>query len=351
MGYEARWVDAVSVRDDVLAVGQRNLALSIGARPWFDWLYLDNPAGQGGLAVLESTLPGEGRRIVGVAGCAARAFAWRGRVLRGATLSSPVIDREHRTPATIDLLSRALRDESLARFELIHSTADEPDAGSLIEHGHRKLGDTRRFLLTLRHASMLKNRLGEHAGAAAGAGLDLARGILLAGGATRAAFEYHLQWSDEVDERFDDLWREASGDHSLIGVRDAAFLRWRFARRPEGRVEFAMLVNRRTEAVVGYVAVSRVETAVQVRDIFAHRGAFEPLLSLVTASLARQEMESLSVQLYGAPPLVTALHALGFRERRDHRLVVGQAGGALLTATPEIVDVDRWFLTDADDGS
>jgi hypothetical protein len=351
MGYEVRWADALEVRDDLLAVGQRNLALSIGARPWFDWLYLDNPAGHGGLAVLESTLPGEGARVVGVAGCAARGFAWRGRVLRGATLVSPVIDREHRTPATVDMLSRALRDLSLARFELIHTTAEEPAAASLIEHGHRKLGDTRRFLLTLRHASMLKTRLGEHAGAAAGAGLDLARGVLLASGAARAALEYHLQWSEEVDARFDDLWREASGDHSLLGVRDAAFLRWRFARRPEGRVEFGMLVNRRTEALAGYVAVSRVENAVQIRDIFGHRATFEPLLQLVTASLARQEMESLSVQLYGAPPLVTALHALGFRERRDHRLVVGQAGGALLTASPEIVDVDRWFLTDADDGS
>ncbi len=351
MGYEVRWVDAVAVRDELLAVGQRNLALSIGARPWFDWLYLDNPAGRGGLVVLESTFPGEPRRAVGVAGCAAREFAWRGRVLRGATLGSPVIDREHRTPATIDLLSRALRDESLARFELIHTVADEPDAQSLLDHGHRKLGDTRRFLLTLRHASLLKTRLGEHAGAAAGAGLDLARGVLLAKGATRAAFEYHLQWSDDVDERFDNLWREAGGDHSLAGVRDAAFLRWRFARRPEGRVEFAILVNRRTEAAAGYLAVSRVETAVQVRDIFAHRGAFEPMLWLVTASLARQEMESLSLQLYGAPPLVTALHALGFRERREHRLVVGEAAGPLLGATPEIVDVDRWYLTDADDGA
>ena len=73
----------------------------------------------------------------------------------------------------------------------------------------------------------------------------------------------------------------------------------------------------------------------------ANRASFEPLLALLTASLARQEMESLSVQLDGAPPLVTALHALGFRERREHRLVVGQADGALLSATPEIVDVDR----------
>jgi hypothetical protein len=351
MGYDVRWVDAAAVGDELLAVGQRNLALSIGARPWFDWLYLDNPAGHGGLAVLESTLPGENRRVVGVAGCAARAFAWRGRVLRGATLGSPVIDREHRTPATVDLLSRALRDESLARFDLIHTIADEPEALSLLEHGHRKLGDTRRFLMTLRHSSLLKTRLGEYAGAAAGAGLDLARGVLLAKGAARAAFEYHLRWSDEVDQRFDDLWREASADHSLAGVRDAAFLRWRFARRPEGRVELGILVNRRTEAVAGYVAVSRVETAVQIRDIFAHRATFEPLLWLVTASLARQDTESLSLQLYGAPPLVTALHTLGFRERREHRVVIGQAAAGLLAATPEIVDVDRWYLTDADDGS
>ncbi len=351
MGYEVRWVDAVAVPDDLLAVGQRNLALSIGARPWFDWLYVDNPAGRGGLAVLETAFPGEPRRVVGVAGCAARAFSWRGRIIEGATLGSPVIDREHHTPATLNLLSRALHDGSLARFELIHTIADEPAVPAFLEHGHRKLGNTRRFLLTLRHAALLKTRLGEYAGIVAGTGLDIARGALLAAGSTRAAFEYHLQWSDDVDERFENLWREASVDHSLVGVRDAAYLRWRFARRPEGRVEFAILVNRRTEAVAAYAAVSRVETSVQIRDIFAHRGTFEPLLWLLTAALARQEMETMSLRLYGAPPLVTALQSLGFRERAERGVVVGQATGAVLNAAPEIVDADRWYLTDADDGS
>ncbi len=351
MGYEVRWVDAVAVRDDLLAVGQRNLALSIGTRSWFDWLYLDNPAGSGGIAVLEATFPGERRRVVGVAGCAARSFSWRGRIVEGATLGMPVIDREHHTPATLHMLSRALRDESLARFELVQTIADETAAPLFLEHGHRKLGDTRRFMLTLRHAALLKTRLGEFGGLAAGTGLDVARGVMLAAGSTRAAFEYHLQWSDDVDERFDDLWREASVDHSLVGVRDAAYLRWRFARRPEGRVEFAILVNRRTEAVAAYAAVSRVETSVQIRDIFAHRGTFEPLLWLLTAALARQEMESLNLRLYGAPPLVTAVQSLGFRERPDRGVVVGQAAGPLLSVAPEIVDVDRWYLTDADDGS
>ena len=141
MGYEARWVDAVGTRDDLLAVGQRNLALSIGARPWFDWLYLDNPAGAGRPGSCWSRrCRGEPRRIVGVAGCAARAFAWRGRMLRGATIGKPVIDREHPDTARDHRHAvRALRDQSLARFELIHSTADEPDAASLLEHGHRKL--------------------------------------------------------------------------------------------------------------------------------------------------------------------------------------------------------------------
>ena len=81
---------------------------------------------------------------------------------------------------------------------------------------------------------MLKTRLGEHAGAIAGAGLGMVCRICWP--AAPRAGRSTTTCSGRTRRRHASMIprREASGDHSLICVRDAAFLRLRFARRPEG---------------------------------------------------------------------------------------------------------------------
>jgi hypothetical protein len=236
---------------------------------------------------------------------------------------------------------------SPGRPDLLYAFTDRDAVAKIVEAGLRKLGETRRFALTLRYGSYLREKLGTRVAAVGGPGFDLGRALLVGAHAARAAVGHRLDWLADPDERFDRLWQEAHAEYPLIGVRDAAFVR-RLLGRPEGGLSLAALSRRRTKAVEGYVVVERADDTVHVRDVFARRAAMTPLFRLLAAAIERWGAETISVCLCGAPALVTTLSRLGFREEPDARPVVVDVSASLGGAATAVFDADYWYLTDAD---
>jgi hypothetical protein len=361
MGYAIGLLEASQARDEQLAVWERNLSLPVPARRRFDWLYRHNPAGPGRLAVLQAEAEGAASATVGTAGYGLRALIVAGTPRTAAVLADLAVDRAHRTALPALMLARALRRDVLERNEVVYAFPNQHAGPILLKLGYPELGVTRRFTLVLRHAQHVRARLSARlgprwrhlAGQAAGMGLDLASGAIVHGRAAFASRGHRLTFASEIDASldagFDRLWQEASGDYPIIGVRDAAFVRWRFIARPEGPFQLALMVAREDGALRGYAALDRVGDIVHIRDLFARKADLRPMLSLVCAALARQDTASISFRLYGAPWLADTLVALGFRERDDHCKILVDSGGGAAGSRDRVGATADWYLTDADE--
>jgi hypothetical protein len=360
MAYAVRWVEAADARHEHLDIWNRNLWMKVAPGRRFQWLYRDNPVGPGRLAVLEALDDaGASEGFVGTAGYGRRVFHDRGRVLRAALLCDVAVDLKHRTAMPAFMVTTEMRRHVLATFDLAYGFPNhlsEP----LVVRGYKKLGHTRRFALAVRHQRYVKARVAERfaqpltrtllTGGAALA-LDAARASLIVSRAAGPAIKHRLVWvsEDQVDERFDRLWQEASPEYSIIGARDRAFVRWRFLSRAEGRLAVAALENRKTGAIAGYAAVEQEGDVWHVRDLFAHQAELPALLRLLCLALLVKGAASISLRLLAPPAVIDALDDLGFRERADKRTFVCGAGKNSQISAAELYDVARWYITDADE--
>jgi hypothetical protein len=342
--YSVRWLEAQETTDAHLAVWERNHSSADRARRRFDWLYRDNPAGPGRVAILEAHAPGRPPEAVGLAGIAARAVRLGSEVRTAGLMADIAVDRAHRTILPALTLIRELRRAGLERHRLSYGFPNDRVVGIVTRAGCRTLGQTRRFAQVLRHGRYLRESLPAPFAALAGGALDLARAALVAGRGVLSSLQHRLEWPTRVDARFDQLWEEAAGAYPAIGVRDAAFVRWRFLERPAGPLPLAALVRRDSGALDGYAVVAREGTAAQVCDLFARPPLLPLLLSSLAAALARQGAESISMRVCGTPAAAAALEALGFRERADKRTIILDSDGVAAPA-----QADGWYLTDADE--
>jgi hypothetical protein len=349
--YDVRYVNPELVRADLVRVWQNNLPVDEGAEAKFAWIYqqaVDPPPGVFVLAV--SDRAGVEDRIVGTAGLGVRSFVLDDRQLRAGLLADLAVDREHRTALPALRLVRGARTAVLRDFDLAYGFPNRSAQAVFLRCGYRKLGTLTRWARVLGHAPYVHkvvpvapfSRL-------AGAALDVGNLVQLAARSLPARRRSKLEWLHGFDSRFDRLWQDARGSYTLIGQRDAAFLRWRFD-QPGHRFQIASLVDRRDSTrLLAYTVVERVGGACHLRDLFGHPAELGPLLDLLLPSLARRRATSASIGFLGSDAIGELLASRGFRERESERVIVYDVSPAHAGLNEIASDVQSWHLTDADE--
>ena len=358
MSYAVHWVEAHEARHEHLDIWNRNLAMKVAPERRFEWLYRDNPTGPGRLAVLEALDDsGTSQGFVGTAGFGRRLFRDGPRTLRAALMCDVAVDLGHRSAMPAFMVTTELRRHVLAAYDIAYGFPNhlsEP----LVTRGYKRLTGISRYALALRHARHVREKVEAQVAhplareALAGAGglaLDGARVAIVAARAAAVAPTYRLDWEPAVDARFDQLWQEAASDYQIVGVRDAAFVRWRFHDRAEGRFTLVGLVRRSGGALDGYAALEQQGDVWHVRDIFARLAALPALLRLLCFDLMRRGASSISLRILAPPSVVAALTDLGFRERADKRTIVCGIGKKSELDSKQIYDIARWYVTEADE--
>lgn len=350
MPYRVRRTDVKEARELLLDVWASSLPARGDLDAKFRWFYCDGPHGRGHAFVLSTD---EHAKAIGCAGLGVRAIVHHGRPLRAALFADLAIAAGHRcvpgdhrggAPA-VELL-RAVRERLDDTFDVGYGFASTAAVELYRRCGYAQLGELRCYARVLRNrrppferASPIARRVG--------ALVDRAAVLYASLRAYRRSGAFALRWLGDFDQRFDRLWRRAHGAFPIACERTAAFLRWRFSRKPGGAHRIATLVERRTGALRAYAVVRRAGDTAELADLFGtDDGALDALLGRTIPALARAGAAEVYFRFLGPARLANLLAVHGFAPRDPARavMVVTPRGSA-----PALLDPEAWYLTDLDD--
>jgi len=350
--YAVRAAEPSSVAGDVTALLARNLGGSCSdPKRRVEWFYLEGPFGPGIAHLLEhsdASAAGPGQSV-GCMGIGVRRYRREGRAIDVAVLGDFAVDLRHRSLGPAMMLQRATRAYALEHYEFCLGYPNAKAKPVVLRLGFRELGEMRRWVVPLRFATPMRRRLPAPAAAAAGFALDAAIGLLWRGGQLRGRGRYVLEETSEPDARFDRLDEEARGLFPIMSVRTAAFLRWRFLRRPDGApVRFYNLVAREGGEVAAYAVVERDGSFARLRDLFGRdREAIALLLDMLLPRLRADGAEAAWFVWLGPKWLDELLTRRGFRARESRSVVIDWGPSA--ASSEELLEKTQWYLTEADE--
>lgn len=307
-------------------------------RARFRWMYLENPAAQAKVYLLDH---GADRRCVGFVTVAGREWRKDGEKFVTGLLIDFVVDPAHRTAFPALLLQRHAHQAGMLGKDFIFGIPDVK-ALPIFKRLNCSLNlPIPRFVRIVRFGKYVARKLPSWLAAPAGAVLGLADRVLVALGAGGCRGE----WLTSFDDRFDRIWASAAKPGYVVGRRDAAFLRWRFGAARDAMKIFA--VNSGESSKPHTYFVGRVEEdAFVVKDVFTSASGKTLVGALNTFVSAARPLgvNSISMSVLPDEELKNALAATRFVER-DHRVCFW----TFAEGRAETLKAAKWYLTPADE--
>lgn len=341
-------IASASVADDgakILALWRGGLSHGGMPEAKFDWFYRRGPEGLPDVFFL---LHGSQHEAVGVAAIGRRRMQFGTETLITGEMVDFVVQPEHRTLFPAMMLQRAMNRhaQELQTHAILYGLPNPKSLPVFSRVGYRCVGQMVRRVRVLRLEEYLSRHLPGWISSAVGAIVDRAR---LGAVALRRLVKggFRSQWLARPDARFDELWRRRAAPDVLIGVRDAAFLTWRFADCPLRSYKFFALFSTRDERLAAYAVCETRERVLHVRDFLVEPespGAWARLWLDLSLETFRQGYKSLSLEFLGNERLQRALGDAGMTVRDTRPLYASPA------ARWEGMMHDRhWYLTCADE--
>ena len=159
------------------------------------------------------------------------------------------------------------------------------------------------------------------------------------------------QWRERPDSTFDELWQRIVMPDVVMGVRDMAFLTWRFVNVPSKSFRFFTLVSSVDRRLLAYAACAPNGAVLNVQDFLVDPempSAGRRLWLDLSREAMRMGYTSLCIEFLGSDQEQRQLSAAGlrFREQRPAYASVAQSpDGASVWPT----ETSTWYLTSADD--
>jgi hypothetical protein len=214
--------------------------------------------------------------------------------------------------------------------------------------GHREVGTMVRWARPLRSEPQLESRI-HNRFLRAGIAWGIDHWLAQRGGLWRhrPQFALSVQENATFDERFDRLQAETNLDRPVIGVRDAAYLNWRFAQNPLYRTH--AVLAQAGPRLAAYLLFCVVEGHVHIKDWFGDgnlAAAADVLAHLIR--LARdQDYHSVSSVLLDGHPWIPLLERFGFYRRPETSQMFGYARPGDVVAARALAG-KSWFATVGD---
>ncbi len=311
----------------------------------FEWLYLSNPDGPAlvWLAEDQNAMP------LGTAAAHPRRMRVDGTILRALCLGDFAVDQAYRRLGVALQLLRATHAPVCAGAYAF--TYGYPNGPMLVVHGRTgcsELGRAQRWVRPVSLKTFARRQLGMGViSAAVGAAADLA--LRRRDARARAAQAVRVELlSAACGKEFDALDARLAGCRPVMGVRDAAYLNWRYLQHTMWRHD--IICARRDGRLVGYAVLRSGESPV-VSLVDLHTEEDEsvrlPLVAEAAHWARSQHAEALDVEVVAGSGSARMVESLGFVRREEH---IGPvpffAEGTAHTAT--LAAANNWWLMGGD---
>lgn len=312
----------------------------------FDWLYKNNPHGP---AVMWSVRDSETGKMVGFTVCLPRKMLVNGEerlAWNGADFS---IHPKYRSLGPAVKLRRAAKEQiDLGRADFLYAHPNEKMALIHSRVGHYSVGTMVRYAKPVRTGKYLSSAgIPKWLATAGSKVLDpiycTTQGLRL----KKPKHGYRTVENMEFDRRFDDLFQNHSHRHPVIGVRDSAYLNWRYRHNP--LYETHAVLAEVDGNLTGYLLFKIDEDSISIKDLFPVHNP--EIVQGLLRSLAdwgyRERLSSLSFTLLETNPSIALLKEFGFGQRAETSQMfeytpVGNDDSSILKNS------DNWFISVGD---
>jgi hypothetical protein len=275
-------------------------------------------------------------------GIGPRLFSIAGVPQLGGTLVDFVTHPKHRSAYPALMLQRRSRELALESMQIVYGLPEAKAAAICRRLQSPVQFDVPRFVRVVRTAPYLKRFMPMGIATLAGTCVDFANRALVAFQLSRSGAVG--EWIAQFDERFDRLWSLIEKRTCIIGQRDSAFLRWRFAEQP-GRKHLIFIARSRNSPELRSYFVCEVDIgALVVKDCLSSGSAAEIAIDLRLLCQAARSLsvKSLDLLLNGDDKWQHALVKAGFKCRSYRPFFA--------TLAPDRpVPPERWYVTQADE--
>lgn len=330
-------------RDSIRGLWEGGLARGpIQTARWI-WLYEANPAGKPQVFLLKTSPSNE---IVGTASLSPRQMRIGSREVTAGFLIDFIVDAAHRQFFPALVLQKSLLRASRASAPVIFGTPNARSEAVVRRAGYREVGKVVRMARVVRSRDFLARYIPAWLAAPASLVIDPLLDLRSRLSGPRDA-RYRCEWCERPDEAFDALWSRIRLPDRLVGVRDRAFLTWRFVDSPYHHHRFVKVLAR-DGRLAGYGVCRTDGVAMHVTDFLVDpeaQGAFACLWRELARAAYREGLRSLSVTFMGDDETRRSLEGLG---------MVARAEQPVYAAFDESIGVDLgkpsgWYLTNADE--
>jgi GNAT superfamily N-acetyltransferase len=346
LAIRTREIDAARERDTIVGFLSAHLP-GHGGADHFDWLYLANPDGR---ARVWLAADDEADEAVGVAAAFPRRVRIGGQEILCWNLGDFAIRPEYRSLGPAVILQRACLDAVLDGT--VPFAYDHPSCNMMAIYkrlGIPETGRVVRFVKMLRVDEKVGKVLKYSVVASGVSGIGnivlsiVDRGLLVRRRHGAGALE------GRFDDRFDELERKSARGFRVVGVRNQAYLNWRYLDNPLH--EHEILTMESGSQLLGYVIIRHEENNATLLDLFAEKveentTVVDGLVAGVIETLRGRGVDALNAPLLENNALVPSLKRWGFKARESDPFVVSAPSPGESSET--VRDAGNWFLTAGD---
>lgn len=311
----------------------------------YDWLYRDNPCGKATAWIIWDESSGD---PAGFTAVFPRHILVKGQELTCWNCGDFSIEKKHRAlGVAVQLRKEAKRHVDEGNIPFLYAHPNNRMVHIHMRAKHKKIAEMRRFALPIRLGRYLEKKpFGKLAG-----------GIIDPLGSTMLRFKYRRNGEYEVldqtsmnfDNRYRELCEKVSADYPVIGLRDGAYLKWKFQIHPNYRYE---LFNYYKDGqLAGYIIFGDFDGTINLpevvcpRDAEIQRDLLSTFIHYLLSERKNAYVVSMIVQEYH--PILQTLESHGFKFRDDATSsVIAYSNDPQLK--PVVEDGKNWFMTVGD---
>jgi hypothetical protein len=335
--------DIYKNKKDIVTLWEKNLSSTFSDR--YTWMYQNNiyfPS----IILLTTTSPVS---PIGFASVAKRMMKIGNQIVPVGQTIDFLVDKEHRHLGPALKLQRSITN-MLKTHEITFLYGFPNRLSERVQRraGFMDLGPFHRWVIPIRSEYLVQNYISNKLLAkCASSVLDILITAKSKHFIYKRSSSHQTKITQTYDDKFDRLWEKGSKHFSIIGERNAKYLAWRFNHFPNQSYKAFCLYDNQNH-LQSYIVYYIKNQHVIISDFFA---SDFPLLNHLffqfMQTMRSARALSITVNFFGTNIITSKLRELGFKKRsQEGRVLLYFQPGS--PPSPNILDTDLWYITEAD---